>query len=443
MKNIKVLFIIAVLTQQAFGQQNLSAKDAVFQALANNYQIQIAHLQVDIAEKNNSWAGAGLFPTVQLGVGFNNAVQDNRNNPFTFTPGIIVNHALNPNLNLNWNIFSGFLVKISKERLEILEEQSKGNALLIIENTTQDVIKAYYTAQLQKNRMLLYKDIMAISAKRKKLYELKEKYASSSSLELLQFKNQYLTDSTNYLVQEISYKNSVRNMFVLMNGKDSVVDFENLVLTDSLNFDFPLLNKEEVISKMLASNQNLKNQYLSLELQQKQSELQKSFLYPTLSLSAGISPNYSWLSDLKNPEFKAETEVIQYFGNLNLRYTLFDNWKNQRNIQLGKIQEEIAELNVASLELTLRASMTNLLDIYQSRSDLLSISEENLEYATRAWEMAQKRFENGTISSVDLSNFQANYQNTLIQHYQNQYNKLETYLEIFKMSGNLGLEFIK
>ena len=443
MKNIKLLLIAGFISQLSFGQKALSAKDAVFQALANNYQIQIAHLQVDVAEKSNSWAGAGLFPTVQLAVGFSNGIQDNRNNPFTFTPGIIVSHTLNPNLNLNWNIFSGFLVRISKERLGILEEQSKGNALLLIENTTQDVIEAYYSAQLQRQRMLLFKDVMAISSKRKRLYELKEKYAASSGLEMLQFKNQYLTDSTNFLLQDISYKNSVRNLFILMNGADSSINVGNIVLTDSLNFEFPLLNMEEIITKMLASNQNLKNQYLSLELQKKQTELQKSFLYPTLSLSAGVTPNYSWLSDMKNPNFNARTEVIQYFGNLNVRYTLFDNWNNQRNIQVSRIQEEIANLNVSSLEQTLRASITNLLEVYNLRSDLLSISEENLEYATKAWTLAQKRFENGTISSIDLSTFQSNYQNTLIQHYQNHYNKLETYLEIFRMTGNLGLEFMR
>jgi len=442
-KNIKLLLIAGFISQLSFGQKALSAKDAVFQALANNYQIQIAHLQVDVAEKSNSWAGAGLFPTVQLAVGFSNGIQDNRNNPFTFTPGIIVSHTLNPNLNLNWNIFSGFLVRISKERLGILEEQSKGNALLLIENTTQDVIEAYYSAQLQRQRMLLFKDVMAISSKRKRLYELKEKYAASSGLEMLQFKNQYLTDSTNFLLQDISYKNSVRNLFILMNGADSSINVGNIVLTDSLNFEFPLLNMEEIITKMLASNQNLKNQYLSLELQKKQTELQKSFLYPTLSLSAGVTPNYSWLSDMKNPNFNARTEVIQYFGNLNVRYTLFDNWNNQRNIQVSRIQEEIANLNVSSLEQTLRASITNLLEVYNLRSDLLSISEENLEYATKAWTLAQKRFENGTISSIDLSTFQSNYQNTLIQHYQNHYNKLETYLEIFRMTGNLGLEFMR
>lgn len=443
MKNIKLILVFSCSFSVLYAQTPLSAKDAVFYALANNYEIQVSHMQVDIAEKNNSWGEAGLFPTVQLGVSFNNAIQDNRNNPFTFTPGVIMNQSLSPSISANWNIFSGFLVKISKERLELLEEQSKGNALSLIETTTQDVIKAYYSAQLQKERMELYKKVMAISSKRKQLYTLKEKYAATSSLELMQFNNQYLTDSTNYLLQEISYNNSIRNLLLLMNQQDSTITTETIVLTDSLNFDFPLIDKDEIISLMLSNNQNLKNQYLNIELQKKQTELRKSFLYPTISLSLGASPNYSWLQDLNNDEFKIQTQTLQYYGNVNLRYTLFDNWKNQRAIQVSKIQETIASVSTESMQRTLVNTLENLIDMYQLRSNLLSISEENLEYATKAWELAQRRFELGTINSVDLTTFQNNFQNTLIQHYENLYNKLETYLEIYRMSGNLGLDFVK
>lgn len=443
MKNINLFLFSLIIGLPAIAQKELSAKDAVFTALANNYQIQIAHLQVDVATKNNSWGEAGLFPTVQLGVGLNNSVQDNSKNPFTFTPGLILSQQLAPSLSANWNLFSGFRVKISKERLALLEEQSKGNALAIIETTTQDVVKAYYSAQLQKARMDLYAEVMKISSHRKKLYELKEKYASSNSLEALQFNNQYLTDSTNFLLQQISYSNSVRNLLLLMNEQDSTLDVSDILLTDSLNFDFPLISEEEAITQLLSNNQNLKNQYLSIELQQKQTSLQKSFLYPTLSLSAGVNPSYSWLRDLKDDNFKINTQALQYYGNLNLRYTLFDNWKNQRAVEVSRIQESIATLNTESMENSLINTMKNLIEVYNLRSSLLSISEENLEYATKAWELAQRKFENGSINSVDLSTFQSNFQNTLIQHYENLYNKLDTYLEIYKMTGSLGLQYVQ
>lgn len=435
------LFIFLLIALSSFGQKELSASQAVFTALENNYQILISEKQLEISEKNNKWSEAGLFPTVNLTVAQQNVIQDNTNNPFTFTPGIILNQSLSPTLSANWNIFSGFKVKMSKQRLEQLEAQSANNAIAIIESTIQDVLKTYYNAQLQKDRLSLYGEIMELSRKRLKYYEIKEKYSSSSSLELLQFKNQYLTDSTNYLLQKVSFDNSIRNLQLMMN--DSTQMDQQFILTDNIDVAIGIIDFENAKSEMLANNQNLKNQYVSLELQKTNTSLQRSFLYPTLDLQLGVNPSWANIREIKNNSFEQGTSGLMYYGNFNLRYTIFNNWKNKRAVEVSKIQEEIADLNIESMTMTLSNNLQNLIETYQVRSQLASISEENLIYAKKAFELAEKRFELGSMNSIDLASFQNSYQNTMIQHYQNLYNKLETYLEIYKMTGKISLEYSK
>ncbi len=438
---LKITSIIAIIfvCTSSFGQRELSATEAVFIALENNYQILIAEKQSDIARKNNKWSEAGLFPTVDLSVSQSNTIQDNTNNPFTFTPGIILSQSINPSLSLNWNIFSGFRVKMSKQRLEQLEEQSSNNAIAIIENTIQDVLKAYFTAQLQKDRKILFEDIMAISRKRFKYYELKEKYSSSNSLESLQFRNQYLTDSTNYLMQDISYKNSMRNLILLMN--DTLSTDTDFILTDQIDLAVGEVNFSDAENEMFAKNQNLKNQYINLELQNTQTAIQRSFLYPTLSFQAGVNPGWSNIRDLNNSNFEVETQSLSYYGNLNLRYTLFNNWKNKRAVEVSKIQAEIAELNVDNMKKSLSNTLQNLIELYNVRTQLASISQENVIYAEKAYNLAEERYNLGSINSIDLANFQTTYQNTMIQHYENLFNRMDTYLEIYKMTGKIGLEY--
>lgn len=438
---INLLIVFLLLALSSWGQKELSASQAVFTALENNYQILISEKQVEIADKNNKWSEAGLFPTVSLSVAQQNVIQDNTNNPFTFTPGIILNQSLAPTLSANWNIFSGFKVKISKQRLEQLEAQSANNAIAIIESTIQDVLKTYYNAQLQKDRLNLFKEIMELSRKRYKYYELKEKYSSSTSLELLQFRNQYLTDSTNFLLQKISFDNSIRNLRLMMN--DSTQMDQQWVLTDKIDVAIGIVDFENAQEEMLANNQNLKNQYLSLELQKTNTSLQRSFLYPTLDLQLGVNPSWANIREIKNNSFEQSTKSLMYYGNFNLRYTIFNNWKNKRAVEVSKIQEEIADLNIESMKSTLSNNLQNLIETYQVRSQLANISEENLVYAKKAFELAEKRFELGSMNSIDLANFQNSYQNTMIQHYQNLYNKLDTYLEIYKMTGKISLEYSK
>ena len=442
---MRTKLIISIFLTLSLGIQaqikTLSAKEAVTIALENNFKVQISEKQVEIAEKNNNWMEAGMFPTVVLSAGFNNVIQDNTQNPFTFTPGIIFSQGITPSLVANWNMFSGLSMFITRDRLEQLQEQSKGNALTVIETTVQDVLKAYYTARLQKERMLLFETLMDYSAKRMAYYEVKEKYAKSSSLEMLQFRNQYLTDSTSYLVQQISYENAMRNLLLLMNNSEEP-DLKALPeLSDDLEIAFPVVDFDQASSDMTSNNQNLKNQYIALELQKTATQYQKSFLYPTLSFQAGVSPSKTWIREIQNDLFEAETQSLQYYGNFNLRYNLFNNWKTKRAYDVAKIQEEIAVLNTQSMEQTLNTTLKNVMEMYKMRSRLVEISTENLNYATKAYDLAKSRFENGTLTSIELAAFQNNYQNTLIQHYENQFNKMDTFLEIYKLTGKMSLTY--
>ena len=434
-----ILLISGILP--VFAQQTLSAKEAVALALENNFKVKIAEKQVEIADKNNNWMEAGMFPTITIGAAFNNTIQDNTNNPFTFTPGIILSQGITPSLTANWNLFSGLSMFITKDRLDLLEQQSNGNSLAVIETTVQDVLKAYYTAGLQKERMLLFSTLKEYSRKRMAYYELKEKYSKSSSLELLQFRNQYLTDSTNYLVQEISYQNAMRNLLLIMNNSEDTIRTSLPELTDKLEISFPLVDFDKALEEMKSNNQNLKNQYISLELQKTATNYQRTFLYPTLSFQAGVTPSYSWIREIKDDLFEAEIQTLQYYGNFNLRYNLFNNWKAKRSYDVAKIQEQIAELNTESMEQSLAITLRNVLELYKVRSKLVDISAENLNYATKAWNLAQKRFDLGTLTSIELATFQNNYQNTLIQHYENQFNKMDTFLEIYKLTGKMGLSY--
>lgn len=436
---INSLIIFLAVVSTAFSQRDLSATQAVFIALEKNYQIIISEKQYEIGKKNNKWSEAGLFPAVTLNIGQNNVIQDNTNNPFTFTPGIVLSQSVDPSLSTDWNIFSGFQVKMSKQRLMQLEEQSENNALAIIETTIQDVLKAYYTAQLQNDRRQLFHSILDLSRERYSYYELKEKYSNSNSLELLQFKNQYLTDSTNLLLQEISYNNSLRNLGILMNDSTLVENEINLI--DKIDVAIVNIHFEDAKNEMFANNKNLKNQYIALELQKTNTAFSRSFLYPTLSFQAGINPGWSNLRQINNDQLQIETNTLVYYGNFSLRYSLFNNWKNKRAVEVSKIQEEIAALNIESMKQTLSSTLKNMIEMYHARIQLVSISEENLIYAEMAFELAQKRFDLGTINSIDLASFQNTYQNTMIQHYENLFNKLDVYLEINKMTGQIGLEY--
>lgn len=431
-----LIFFAASLFHTTTFAQNLSLEEAINLALERNYQIQISKKQIDIADRNNTWSEAGLFPTVTLNANFNNVIQDNRNNPFTFTPGLILQQSFQPSINLNWNVFSGFFVKMNKQRLDFLEQQSRGNAMLIVENTVLEVIKVYYTAVLHKNKLNLLRQLLGFSRERIEMIEIKQEYGSSNSLELMQFKNQLLSDSMNVLLQEISYDNALRNLSLLMN-------FELDTLfnpTDPLDFVLPLIDFEQLRKGLYENNRNLQNQFLNMSLAETNTQLQQSFLYPVVAVQAGYQYSRNSFRELENNLFNASVSMPNYFAGATLRYNLYNNWKSKRAIEVAKINEEITQMNIEDLKRTVRNNTETLIHMYVMRSRLIEVSGENIIYAQKLYDMSIERFNFGSVSSFDLLNVRNQYVQTQLNHLDNQYARIEAFYELFRIAGMLSLK---
>jgi outer membrane protein TolC len=92
---------------------------------------------------------------------------------------------------------------------------------------------------------------------------------------------------------------------------------------------------------------------------------------------------------------------------------------------------------------SLESSMGALVNNYKGNSELLVLAELNLDYAMQAWTLAEKRFELGTLSSIELVNFKNTYENQSLQYFDFLLTKINTYLEMYKMTGKLKLDYIK
>lgn len=440
---VLLIFFLGFFRNLGLSQNSLTAEEAVMIALENNFQMQIAKKQIEMANKNNSWSEAGLFPTVDLNASYGTSIIDNTNNPFTFTPGVLASRQFNPSLNTNWNIFSGFAVKISKQRLEQLEMQSKGNAMLIIENISSEVLKSYYTVINQQMRLQVLEEIYKLSKTQFEYENLKSDFGQSNSLNILQLKNKLFTDSINVIQQKMNIENTLRNLMILMNmDEQQILSSEFPTLNDSLNIILPEMNQNEIINLMKSSNQNLKNQMINLELQKTTSQIQKSFLYPTISLQLGVSPsfgNFSSISD--NNGISAETQQINYFGNVSLRYNIFNNWKNKRAVEISQIQEEITAMNALEMEKQLTSNVIALYKSWEINQSLVDLSAKNIQYAKDVLALGESRYALGTINSIELTLLQNNYLNSALGYYDNLFQRIDLFIEIMKVSGKMQLAY--
>jgi len=109
--------------------------------------------------------------------------------------------SLNPYVELRWLLFDGFSVTINKQKLDLLEQFSSGYSTIVVENTIQAIILGYYYALLEIERLKVLNGVKNLSGDRYNYEMLRKDIGTSVTFDVLQAKNSFFSDSTNYLLQ--------------------------------------------------------------------------------------------------------------------------------------------------------------------------------------------------------------------------------------------------
>lgn len=411
-----LLFVSAVLN----AQESLTLSGALEKSLENNYGIVISKSEAEIAELNNNWGTAGRYPNIGFDASTSNSKELINNTTSNRVAGSI---------GLNWTIFNGFRVNITKDKLERLEELAKGRSAVVVENTIQDVILSYYNILLQQEKLMVLKNLMKLSEDRYKYVQLKFDVGGTVTYNVLQAKNVYLEDKALFLNQEVVVRNAIRNFNFLI-GEQPSAEWNFVEDFSSETSEFVL---GDLLDKMLANNQTLQNQYVNLVLQQKETALQKSNLYPRVSFSTGIENSYSWLNT--QSQGNTSTEALTPYGNLSLSFDIYTGGTRKRAIDIAKINEEITQVEIEEMEHSLTNLLFNEYDLYNLRKTLLNVSEQSLEAAEMNLQIADEKFKSGAINSFNYRDIQISYLNTALNRLQAVYNLIYSNTTLTRLTG--------
>lgn len=436
-----LLFVSLLLAPSLAAQESLTLTEAIKIGLEKNFSIQIENQRVEIAKNNNNIGEAGMLPDVSFSIAQNFSLTELDNPAGFLSAGSITGRTFNPAAAVNWTVFNGLNVRMNLERLRYLEEQSLGNAQIIIENTIQSIILAYYTALLEEERLDVFERTLRLSRDRYNYVKMKGEMGSAVTFDILQDKTAYLTDSSNYLTQVLNYRNALRNLNLLLS-----VDVEKRYeLTDKLEIVPQEFNFDELYALMASNNNNLKNQFINQEILKRDVKIAKSALFPRIDL--GINANQSrQLQDLSSAVFAGgdftitepvTSSTLNYTAGLTLSYTLFNGGRIKRQLENARITEQIGLLEVNELKLSLKNNLVNNFDNYNLKKVLLDITSETVEASDLSLELATDRYQSGVINSFNYRDIQINFINNSLNNLQAIYNLIETEVELMRLTGKI------
>lgn len=419
-----------------FGWTNLHAQkpitlgEALAATLENNFDIRIEDKRSEISRNNNTWAAAGRYPSVSLNINNGNRLSD-VDNPASFLNGQFSNLGVNGTVELNWNLFSGFRVGITKARLAELERQSGGNVAVVVENSLQAVILQYYDCLVQQERLTVLESNIALSRDRYNYVRTKQGIGTGTTFDLLTVENAYLADSSNLLLQRLTYENSLRSLGQLMGLEPN----DRVAPADDLRTDFGPYEFDPLRAKMFGNNLTLKNQFINLEILQKDVELARANRYPAINLALGstYSSNRFQLEGLD----PASGTQLDYYANFSLNFTLYNGGAVTRGIENAEISRKVAEIGIEQMEQSMDYQLVNALALYDTRRELLNLTEATLATAKQNLDIAEEKFRNGTLNSFNYRDVQVAYLNASFSRVQALYNLLDSETALTRLTGGI------
>ncbi len=426
-----------------FAQERLSLAQAIEIGIQNNYQIEIAKQNLQVANNNNDWGAAGRYPRLDFNINSANGYRNAK------APGFLLEQSalsvgITPSIDATWTIYDGKRVKITKRQLEEIENQSSRGISIATENTVQSIILAYNRALIQAEQLTTLREVLSLSRDRIEYQNVRKEFGQAGKFDLLQTQDAYLNDSTNILIQENNLETAFRDLNLAMGQDDLSKTYQ---LTDGLNYEPKVYQLAQLEQSLFANNQNLQSLMINRELANINTQFQESFKKPTINLGSGLvydltgTQGTQLIAFSDQPPFENENngtnKTFNFYFNLQANYNIFDGGMRKRNVENAKVDELIAQLNINDLKRTLSNQLQNALANYNNQLRLVNLTENLIENAKENLVIGEERFKGGLITSFDYRSIQLAFVNASQSRLNAIFNLKNTEVELMRLTGDL------
>ncbi len=381
----------------------LSLDKAIELALQNNFDIRIARNTRDRAANNSSAGNAGMLPRIDANGGYVKSVGSARqelSNGSEVDRDNSVSDNLNANVALTWTVFDGMRMFATRKRLEELAAQGDQSLRIQVENTTVDVITAYYGVVQQQQLLRSLGRQIAVAEEVVNINERKFANGSGAKLDLLLARtdrNALLSDQMNTQAALDVAKVALRNVLALEASISYSVEDTVIIAYD------PSLDQ-------LKQEAGAKNSLLVLyDREQRIAELglkeQKAAHLPVINLTSA----YQFTRATSNASFILLNQNQGLNYGVTASVPLFNGFKLNTQTKNAKLDLLNAQLEYDKAAHQVSADVLASYQRFQAAKGVLQLEEENIAAARELLEIARERYRVGASNIIELKNAQATY----------------------------------
>ena len=426
------LFLIAfILSFGLTAQETLTLEDALTLALENNYAIKIARKNQEINTNNDDLGNAGFMPSLILDARKNwssESVNQVFLNGNTNERDGAASENFNATATLQWTLFDGVGMFYTLDRLGMEKEVGAINTKIAVENSIAQLLNAYYTIVLVKERLEVLNNSILLSERRKEIAKNKYEVGKASKLEYLAAQVDYNTDKTLVLQEEESLNNAKIDLNLLL-GRAPSIQFE---VFDEIDFSRNL-RLDELMSTATIKNPNLLLAQRNKNIAYLQSQEIRAERFPQIDFLT----NYTYNTSSSEAGFLASNQRNGYTYGFAATMNIFNGGNTNRRAQNAKINMQATELQIDQLTLEIESNISKVYTSYLNNLNLIDIEEENLEVAKENEEIALERYRLGNTTALELREAQVNLVEAESRLLDARYRTKLSEIELLRLSGNL------
>jgi outer membrane protein TolC len=425
-----ILVFFASLSVVVHAQQRLSLSEAINRTLKHNFDIQIAGVALEQAERNNTLGNAGFSPNISGGV---LATQSRTNVRSELANGgqqnnpSAVNTTLNPALNVNWVLFDGGRMFLIKKQLNALEALTEVQLRSQVQTMVSRTIQVYALVALQQKQLVAVDTALHLAKERLKLADLKYTTGAGAKVDYLQAMvdyNQRKDDSLTYMA---SFAQSCDSLSVLMGSNDGTL----YIVDDSLPVNLGLQPLD---------GDRLRDVNLSLDIFRRNADIShisadvaKTAALPSLAFSG----SYFYTRNTNATGFALFSRSYGAIGTFNLSMPIFNGGNIRRQAKVSSLQAMRDELLFERQNTVIGRQYRTAWRNYRLSIAAYNLAKENIAFAQENVSVQAARFRVGAGTTLELREAENGFVQAIIRLYTAEYNLKINETQVLELENKL------
>ena len=431
-----VLFSFTLgFTGTSFAQHVLTVDDAIAATLKNNFDIQLLRNDSSAYALDKSYAKAAFLPRLNATAGF---VANNNDQKQRFSDGTkrqsngIRSTNLNGSIQLNWTLFDGFKMFVTRDKLAEMVRLGELNIKNQMVTSIAAVINNYYNIVRQKQQLKAIEEQMGLNEERVKLAEKKFSVGLGAKPELLQAKVDLNAQKAARLKQQTLIEQLKEQLNQLMNVEmntpyevaDSIPFKENITLGDIMNGVEKNNPALLVIKKKIDINK--------LTLKEKKAER-----YPVVSFNSAYNYSKTNNKSVVNPFTPLYNRNNGFNYGLGVTIPILNGFNVKRQIQQTQLDIDYLNISYNAQKAKIDLGITNAFKDYTLQKKMLALEEENILLAKENVFIAVERLRLGISTYLELRETQKSLEQAYDRLIAARYNTKLAETELLRLKGDL------